>query len=73
MRREEIMIEINANPARFLERDGSGKGFVCPVCGSGSGKHGTGLTRWKNNPNHWHCWKCGEGGDIIFWLMNGFQ
>ena len=69
MRREEIMIAINANPARFLERDGSGKGFVCPVCGSGSGKHGTGLTRWKNNPNHWHCWKCGEGGDIIFWLM----
>ena len=69
MRREEIMIEINANPARFLERDRSGKGYVCPVCGSGTRKNGTGLTQWKDNPNHWHCWKCGEGGDVIFWLM----
>ena len=69
MRREEIIMAVNANPARFLERDRSDKGYVCPVCGSGSGKHGTGLTQWKNNPNHWHCWKCGEGGDIIFWLM----
>ena len=69
MRREEMIVKINENPSIFLERDKTGKGYVCPVCGSGTGKNGTGLTQWKNNPRHWRCWKCGEGGDVIFWLM----
>ena len=63
-------MRINESPERFFERDGSGKGFVCPVCGSGSGKHGTGLRQWRKNPDHWHCFgECGTGGDVVFWLM----
>ena len=46
MIQDELRMRINESPERFFERDGSGKGFVCPVCGSGSGKHGTGLRQW---------------------------
>ena len=35
---------IIASTNRFLKPDKSGKGFICPICGSGSGKHGTGIT-----------------------------
>ena len=27
----------------MTEKDKSGRGYVCPVCGSGSGQNGTGL------------------------------
>ena len=70
MNGNELRMRINESPERFFERDGSGKGFVCPVCGSGSGKHGTGLRQWRKNPDHWHCFgECGTGGDVVFWLM----
>ena len=38
--------EINKNDIDFLPLDGCGKGFVCPICGSGShSANGTGLKR----------------------------
>ena len=40
-----IADEINSRgPDHYLTRDRSGKGFICPICGSGSGKSGTGIT-----------------------------
>ena len=52
----------------MTERDKSGRGWVCPVCGSGSGKHGTGLTQVKGKPGYYHCFAAGcefEHGDIL--------
>ena len=60
---EESRNYINSNPQIHLDRDRSGKGYICPLCGSGSGKTGTGMT--TKNGTHWHCWACGFHGDII--------
>lgn len=52
----------------MTEPDKSGRGYVCPVCGSGSGKHGTGLTPVKGKPGYYHCFAAGcefEHGDIL--------
>jgi hypothetical protein len=59
MTREQALAHINANPARYLrlQPDGSGKGYICPVCGSGSGQHGTGITvQPRTQPPHLTCW-----------------
>lgn len=50
-----------------FEQDGQKKGYVCPVCGSGShSKRGDGLKRNKNNYTY-TCWanSCFKGKDII--------
>lgn len=57
----DIFEYVNGNAPRFLVRDKSGKGFVCPVCGSGSGPNGTGITENPRNPRHFTCW----GGDCF--------
>lgn len=43
------------------------KSWVCPLCGSGSGKNGTGITRnpKSSDGNSLHCFACGFSGDII--------
>ncbi len=54
-------------------RDGSGKGYICPFCGSGSGPKGTGLGESKDKagnrqPGKYHCFAClwtGDGLDMI--------
>ena len=33
----------------MTEKDGSGRGWVCPICGSGSGHKGTGLQLFRKN------------------------
>ena len=54
--------------AAMTERDKSGKGYVCPACGSGTGRHGTGLIPVKGKPGYYHCFSAGcpfEHGDIL--------
>lgn len=64
MNRQEITAYIKANPQEHLQRDKSGKGYICPLCGNGKGESGTGL-RTKDNGQHWKCFKCGFYGDMI--------
>ena len=45
---EKIRDEILSHPAQK-------GGYVCPICGSGSGSHGTGITS-KDNYAHFTCW-----------------
>ena len=41
-------------------------GYVCPCCGSGSGKHGTGLSEFKKaGPGVFYCFKEGRVHNII--------
>lgn len=38
--------------------------YVCPLCGSGKGKNGTGAFSIKNDTS-WKCFSCNAGGDIF--------
>lgn len=42
-----------------------GKQWVCPLCGSGTGKNGTGAFSIDKDGTHWKCFACGRGGDIF--------
>lgn len=69
MTREEARDYILSHATEYLTPDGSGKGYICPVCGSGSGRHGTGLQLGKNKRT-FTCFAGGcingdHGGDII--------
>lgn len=65
MNREQAKAEIKARYAEYLQQDKSGKGYICPICGSGSGKNGTGIT--TKDGIHFTCWAkgCFTHSDII--------
>ena len=64
MNREEARQYILMRSKDYLTPDRSGKGFVCPICGSGSGNHGTGIT--SKDGVHFTCWAgCFTNADII--------
>lgn len=69
MDRETAKQEIKDNWFRFYEADRRGKGIICPLCGSGSGKNGTGITENPDKPGYLKCWngacEFNDGGDII--------
>lgn len=44
--------------------DNQGRGFICPLCGNGTGDSGDGVTFIKDSYRV-HCFKCGFSGDII--------
>lgn len=66
MTRDEALLFINEHPEMWLPRDKSHKGYICPICGNGSGTDGDGL---RLNPKvktpHYKCFKCGFYGDIV--------
>lgn len=39
--------------------------FICPLCGSGEGKHGTGAFTITDDGKNWKCFACDEGGDVF--------
>ncbi len=64
MNREEARQYIQSRSKEYLQVDGSGKGFICPICGSGSGRNGTGIT--TKDGIHFTCWAgCFTNADII--------
>ena len=64
MTREEARQYIIQRGKEHLTPDRSGKGFICPICGSGSGIHGTGIT--TKDGVHFTCWTgCFTNIDII--------
>lgn len=72
MDRTRAIEEIKARWKEVYPADGNGrgKGIICPLCGSGSGKNGTGITEKPNSRNHFlKCWNGGcdfeTGGSII--------
>ena len=72
MNREEARQYIQERAADHLQPDNSRKGFICPICGSGSGKNGTGITT-KDNV-HFTCWAgCFTNEDIIDIIGREYQ
>ena len=68
MTRDEARQYIRQHPEEYLGRYGKAKkdgGFICPVCGNGSGPDGTGLTT-KGERTHYSCWRgCFTWADVI--------
>ena len=75
--------ELNPRLLEYIEsvtqpsfKDGKGK-YVCPLCGSGSHAGGDAAFSYRVNPSNnraeWHCFACGEHGDIIdlYQAING--
>ena len=74
MNREQAREYIQMRGKEYLTPDNSKKGFLCPVCGSGSGKNGTGIT--TKDGVHFTCWAgCFTNADIIdiIGLENGIE
>lgn len=64
MTRDEAKRYIIENPTDYLTPDKTGKGYICPICGSGSGNNGTGIT--TKDGKHFTCWAgCFRNSDII--------
>ena len=65
--RDELRRLIKETPEAFFESDGSGKGYICPLCNSGGGKHGSGMTikRMASGNVMLSCWSCGFKGDVL--------
>lgn len=65
MNRDEARDYLISHARDYLSPDKSRKGFVCPICGSGSGAKGTGVST-KDNGRHFSCWAgCFTNADII--------
>lgn len=66
MNREEARSYILEHAKDYLKPDKTGKGYICPVCKSGSGPNGTGITENPKSRGHFTCWAgCFENADII--------
>ena len=64
MNREEARQYIIQRGKEHLHPDKTRKGYVCPICGSGSGSKGTGIT--TKDGVHFTCWAgCFTNADII--------
>ena len=66
MTREEAQDYIREHAIEYFIRDKSGKGYICPICGSGSGRKGTGITENPKSKGHFTCWAgCFDNADIF--------
>jgi len=61
--REEALQYIHDNPQQYLQK-ARVEGYICPICGSGSGPNGTGIT--TKDGKRYTCWagKCFTSADI---------
>ena len=39
--------------------------YICPLCGSGTGRNGTAGFSINKDGKHWKCFSCNESGDIV--------
>lgn len=64
MNREQARQYLVDHATDLLTTDNSRKGYICPICGSGSGAKGTGIT--TKDGKHFTCWAgCFTHSDII--------
>ena len=56
---------IHENPEIYFTQKAKDGGYICPVCGNGTGKSGTGVKLIKGQTFKYKCFKCGTSGDVI--------
>ena len=44
---------------------GNRKAYVCPLCGSGTGRNKTGAFTITPDGHSWKCFACDKGGDTL--------
>lgn len=54
--REDLERYIKEHATDYFQRDRRGKGYICPICGSGGGVNGTGITENPKSKGHFTCW-----------------
>ena len=69
MNREAAKQEIRRSWKSLFYADRKGKGVVCPLCGSGQGPKGSGITEDPKKPGNLKCWACDFQGDAIDLIM----
>ena len=63
-RRENLLGYLNDYAEAALTKSSGGK-YCCPICGSGTGKKGTGALTIYKDTNMWRCFSCGQGGNLF--------
>lgn len=61
---QKIREEAARHVFSLFRPDRQGRGFICPICGNGSGSTGDGVTFIRGTARV-HCFKCGFNGDLI--------
>ena len=69
MNREAAKQEIRRSWKSLFYADRKGKGVICPLCGSGQGPNGSGITEDPKKPGNLKCWACDFQGDAIDLIM----
>ena len=67
MNRKEAKEYIKANPEIYF-RKAKKTGYVCPLCQSGSGRNGTGITEIPRHKGYYKCFVCQESGDVLHFI-----
>lgn len=62
--REQLNGQLRAYVESITQKSKGANMYVCPLCGSGTGSHGTGAFSIKDGTS-WKCFSCNEGGDIF--------
>ena len=70
--REQLKGYLRNYVERVTQKSKGANLYVCPLCGSGTGKSGTGAFSIKNGTS-WKCFSCNAGGDIfdLYGAING--
>ena len=64
MEREDARAYVQENAQGYFKPDKKGTGYICPICGSGGGPKGTGIT--TKDGKHFTCWRgCFKNADIF--------
>ena len=61
--REELKGKLKDYVETITRKSKGANMYICPICGSGSGKNGTGAFSIKGDS--WKCFSCNAGGDIF--------
>ena len=56
---------IHEHPEIYFTQKAKDGGFVCPICGNGTGHSGTGVKLIRGQTFRYKCFKCGTSGDVI--------
>ena len=62
---QEKLEYVHNNPEIYFTQKAKNGGYICPVCGNGGGKDGTGVKLIKGQLFRYKCFKCGTSGDVI--------
>ena len=66
MTRDEARREVYYRFKAELQPDRQKRGYICPICGNGSGSDGDGITENKRSPDHYTCWRgCFKNADAF--------